>query len=164
MSKIQNIISSSQFHRPVFPRPSKALKSIFGIDDSVHNLTAFDLRYKIYHSTIKRGKKSMYCMCVLSRMENLLVGILKASGWIRSMSSVLSQIIRAMLVFRISSSCASVNLIRGLPPSYQNRSHFLRFLNWMPMIHANVGPTSPPCKGVSESAPVIEIKLIFLDM
>ena len=60
MSKVQNSISSSKFHRPVFPRPSNALKSIFGIDDSVHNLTAFDLQYQTHHSTIKRGRKSIY--------------------------------------------------------------------------------------------------------
>ena len=70
MSKVQNSISSSKFHRPVFPRPSNALKSILGIDDSVHNLTAFDLQYRTYHSTIKRGKKyvCMY-MCVLIKQH-----------------------------------------------------------------------------------------------
>ena len=35
--------------------------------------------------------------------------------------------------------------------SYQKRSPFLKFLNWVPMIQANVGPTIPPLMGFSDS-------------
>lgn len=35
------------------------------------------------------------------------------------------------------------------PKTYQNLSHFLSCLNCMAMMQANVGPTSPPCKGLS---------------
>ena len=63
MSKVQNSISSSKFHRPVFPRPSNALKSIFGIDDSVHNLTALDLQYWTHHLTIIKERQEIH-VCV----------------------------------------------------------------------------------------------------
>lgn len=33
--------------------------------------------------------------------------------------------------------------------TYQNLSHFLSCLNWMAMIQAKVGPTRPPCSGLS---------------
>ena len=33
--------------------------------------------------------------------------------------------------------------------TYQNLSHFLSLWNCIPMMHPNVGPISPPCKGVS---------------
>ena len=86
-------------------------------------------------------------------------GLRKGSGtsnmalWMCETWSQLSQVTLARLTFLISSSWASVNLMRGLPPSYQNLSHFLKFLNWIPMMQAKVGPTKPPCKGVSERPP-----------
>ena len=62
------------------------------------------------------------------------------------------------VIFRISASWASVNRIKGLLFSYQNLSHFLRFRNWMPMMHAKVGPTRPPWRGVSDKPPVEKLR------
>ena len=59
----------------------------------------------------------------------------------------------AKVILRTSASWDSVNRMSGLPDSYQNRSHLRRFLNWMPMTQAKVGPTRPPCSGVSASPP-----------
>ena len=67
--------------------------------------------------------------------------------------SQLSQRIFDRVIFRTSASWASVNLMSGLLFSYQNRSHFRRFRNWIPMMHANVGPTRPPWRGVSARPP-----------
>ena len=67
--------------------------------------------------------------------------------------SQLSHIIFDRVIFLISASWASVNLMSGLLFSYQNRSHFLKFRNWIPMMQAKVGPTRPPCSGVSARPP-----------
>ena len=58
------------------------------------------------------------------------------------------------VTFLISVSWESVNLTRGSEFSYQKRSHFLKFLNWIPIMQPNVGPKSPPWRGVSTKPPV----------
>ena len=70
------------------------------------------------------------------------------------MMSQFTQITLANVSFRISVSCASENLTEASELSYQNRSHFFNFWNWIPMMQAKVGPTKAPCNGVSESPPV----------
>ena len=73
--------------------------------------------------------------------------------WTLVTSSQFSQMTFDNVILRISANCASVNLMRGFPFSYQKRSHFRKFLNWMPMIQAKVGPTRPPWRGVSARPP-----------
>ena len=87
-------------------------------------------------------------------------GFKKGSGisniplWTEDIWSQFSHINFDKVTFLISASWDSVNLVRGFPPSYQNLSHFLKLRNWIPIIQANVGPTKPPCKGVSAKPPV----------
>lgn len=57
------------------------------------------------------------------------------------MSSELSQITRASLIFRISFNCGGVNTPAF---SYQKRSPLRVLENCSPIKHANVGPTSEP--------------------
>lgn len=68
-------------------------------------------------------------------------GMSKSARWMFRTLSQLSQTTRPRLAFRISVSCASVNLRRGLSPSYQNRSHFRKFRNWIP--RNNIGLKIP---------------------
>ena len=82
-------------------------------------------------------------------------GISNMALWIFVTWSQLLHMTLDKVTLRISASCASVNRISGFPFSYQKRSHFRKFRNWIPIIQANVGPTSPPCKGVSASPPKI---------
>ena len=88
-------------------------------------------------------------------------GISNMALWTLVTWSQLSQITLDKVILRISANWASVNLIRGLPFSYQNLSHFLRFLNWIPIMQANVGPTRPPWRGVSAKPPEIFKKKSF---
>ena len=80
-------------------------------------------------------------------------GMSNMARWTLVTWSQLSQITFESVILRISASCASVNRIRGLPFSYQNRSHFRRFRNWIPIMQAKVGPTRPPWRGVSARPP-----------
>ena len=78
--------------------------------------------------------------------------------WTLVTSSQFSQMTFDNVILRISANWASVNLMRGLPFSYQKRSHFRKFLNWIPMIQAKVGPTRPPWRGVSARPPEKRLK------
>ena len=74
--------------------------------------------------------------------------------WISPTISQFSQTTFDRVNFRISFSWASLKRVEAASFSYQCRSHFLSFWNWIPMIQANVGPTKAPCSGVSLKPPV----------
>ena len=74
--------------------------------------------------------------------------------WMSPTMSQFSQMTLASVIFLISVSCASLNFVEASLLSYQNRSHFFSFWNWMPMMQAKVGPTRAPCRGVSLRPPV----------
>ena len=68
--------------------------------------------------------------------------------------SQFSQMILARVIFLICVSCASLKRMAASELSYQWRSHFFSFWNWIPMMQAKVGPTRAPWSGVSLRPPV----------
>ena len=78
----------------------------------------------------------------------------KMDFWISPTMSQFSQTTFDRVNFRISFNWASLKRVDAASFSYQWRSHFLSFWNWIPMIQAKVGPTNAPCNGVSLKPPV----------
>lgn len=118
-------------------------KSIVGI--ALHEIRGFLPNNKVWLFQQGNSKNNAYknesgmsitCFCI----------------W--GMSSPFSQITLAKLILRISASCSWLNRMNSLDVSYQNRSHFRRFLKCIPNKQPNVGPTSAPCNGVSDMPPV----------
>ena len=78
----------------------------------------------------------------------------KADFWILSTTSAFSQMILASVTFLNSVSWLSVKRTAASEVSYQNRSHFFSFWNWIPITQAKVGPTRAPFRGTSLRPPV----------